>query len=289
MDSFDAYKILKKIQKQVDEIKTIYSHLKSDISVMSDGQIRSQVTKILNRISKINISLIDECVDSLEGYLIFEKVKKQGQTINYDINEIKNFIYSISEKKDEKIEDFEDEETKDNPLNKKLDLIRDKYKFLEKEIGTAEDTQAVIKDAKRLENALSRINFEDLPEGDYEEMYNIKNQVSKMIKSLSGVEKSEKYGQYLKTPLIKLLSDNITSGDKEKAEIKAITIIDFIEAPERIDMFEPAIKRIIAKKMTPKEFKTFYKSVMTMISGERKFESFGEYKRRYEYESIYFV
>jgi hypothetical protein len=167
------------------------------------------------------------------------------------------------------------------PLDKKLNYIRDKYKFLQKQLDSA-DTAQIVKDARRLENILSRLNFEDLAEEDYQEIVDIKNDVSKMIINLQGVEKSEKYGPYINAPLVELIANHITLGNREIAESKAAAILDFIEAPERIDMFEPAIKRIIARKMTPKEFKAFYNSIMSMISGSRKFESFEYYKQYYD-------
>jgi hypothetical protein len=284
MTAQEAYKTFNKIHSKFEEIRTIYSHLKADIDVMSDSQIKSQVTKILNRISKIDLDLISDCVESLSKYLIYDDVKKQSYQISADIDEIKNFIYSLKGTKKEAIlePNDEDELEKSTPLDKKVDYIRGKFNFLQKEMDSS-DTPTIIRDAKRLENTLARLNFEDLPEGEYEEMVDIKNNVSKMIRSLQGVEKSEKYGPYILTPLVDLIAHNITLGNEEKAKEKAAAILNFIEDPERIDMFEPAIKRIIAKKMTPKEFKTFYQSITSMMTGEKKFESFKNYKDRYEF------
>jgi hypothetical protein len=279
----EAYEEFKKLEKQVNEVRAIYNHLKSDIASMSDGQIKSQVTKILNRITKIDFDLINDYLEALKSYLIYDDLKLKAEEILKDIDEIKEYVYSLKKEeiKPEPKPEPKPEEDTTVPHANKLDIIRDKYTFLQKEID-ASDTDAVIKDAKRLDTLLSNLNFEDLPEGDYEEMFKIKNEVSRIIKNLVGVEKSEKYGPYIMAPLIELIANIYTLGNKAKAEQKAATLLNFIEDPERIEMFEPAIKRIIAKKMTPKEFRTFYESTKAMIRGEKKFESFGKYKERNE-------
>jgi len=277
MSIVEAYQFFKQLEKQMDEINSLYNNLKVDIKDMMPGQIKIQSRKILHRLSKIDLEEIKNKIKEASGYALEKNLRNRGEETIQTIEKIKKFIYSI-ENYQETIKAQEDDVVL--PPTKKLDFIKDKYTFLQKEIDSA-DTSTIIKDAKRLENTLSRLNFEDLPEGDYDEMVNIKNDVSKMIRTFQGVEKSEKYGPYIHEPLVKLILDVFTH-DQEQAETKAATILDFIEDPERIHMFEPAMRRIIAKKMTPKEFRTFFKSVISMMKGERKFESFGDYKERYE-------
>jgi hypothetical protein len=281
MGAIESYEFFKKLEKQLNEINSLYNNLKADINRMSAGQIKLQTSKLLHRITKINLDEVNDYVKQATGYGIQDAMRKKGKEVENTIKKVKDFIYSLKEpeKSQEEIETQTEDRT--TPLDKKLDYIRDKYAFLQKEMDTT-DTATVLRDAKRLENILARLNFEDLPEGDYEEMVNIKNDVSKMIRTLQGVEKSEKYGPYIHTPLVDLISNVFTLGNREKAETKAATLLNFIEDPERINMFEPAMRRIIAKKMTPKEFKTFYKSAISMMRGERKFESFGDYMDRYE-------
>jgi len=281
MSGFEAYKIISDIEKRVDEIKALYHNLKSDISLMSQVQINSLIRRILYRLSKIDITELDENLQELSGFAIYDEAENKIKDIKNTIAEIKKYIYSIEE------ESEEDEEEINVPENKKVSLIRDKYRFLQKLIDSSENTEAIIKDAKRLDNIIARVNFEDLPEGDYDEMVNIKNEISKLIKTLEGVALSEKYGSYIKNPLIDLIANIYTLGNREKAENKAATILNFIENPQNIYMFEPAIKRIIAKKMTPKEFRLFHDSIMSMMKGEKKFESFESYKERHEY--FYFL
>jgi hypothetical protein len=247
---------------------------------MSEQQIKSQSQKILNRISKIDLDILDECLAAMKGYLVYNRAKEEAIKMRADIITIKNFIYSLKSNTKNNLDDSDNVSL--TPRDKKLDYIRDKYVFLQKEVETA-DTATLIRDARRLENTISRLNFEDLPEGDYQEMADIKNEVSKMIKTFQGIEKSEKYGPYILEPLIDLIANTITLGNREAAEQKAATILNFIEDPERIDMFEPAMKRIIAKKMTPKEFKIFFTSIYSMIKGERKFESFAKYQEGHEW------
>jgi hypothetical protein len=95
------------------------------------------------------------------------------------------------------------------------------------------------------------------------------------------VEKSEIYGPYFKNALYDLFLNNITLGNKNKAEHLANKIADYVEDPEKIDLFEPAIKRIISKKMTPKEFRTFYYNLKPIVF-TKKFESFNTYKGQYD-------
>lgn len=279
MITAEAYKEFSKLQKQFEEVKTIYNHLKSDIKVMSEQQIKSQSQKILNRISKIDLDILDECLEAMKGYLVYERAKEEADKMRSDITIMKNFIYSLKEN-GTKISDSDD--ISSTPRDKKLDYIRDKYVFLQKEVETA-DTATLIRDARRLENTIARLNFEDLPEGDYQEMVDIKDEVSKMIRTFKGVEKSEKYGPYILEPLIDLIANTITLGNREAAEQKAATILNFIEDPAHIDMFEPALKRIIAKKMTLKEFKIFVNSIYSMMKGEKKFESFANYQEGHEW------
>lgn len=279
MITAEAYKEFSKLQKQFEEVKTIYNHLKSDIKVMSEQQIKSQSQKILNRISKIDMDILDECLEAMKGYLVYERAKEEADKMRSDISTMKNFIYSL---KGDTSDTTEADDISSTPRDKKLDYIRDKYVFLQKEVETA-DTATLIRDARRLENTIARLNFEDLPEGDYQEMVDIKDEVSKMIKTFKGVEKSEKYGPYILEPLIDLIANTITLGNREVAEQKAATILNFIEDPAHIDMFEPALKRIIAKKMTPKEFKIFVNSIYSMMKGEKKFESFANYQEGHEW------
>lgn len=280
MITSEAYKEYSKIQKQLDEVKTIYNHFKSDIKVMSEQQIKSQSQKILNRISKINLNTLDQCLEAMKGYLVYERAKEEADKMRSDIITIKNFIYSLKE--NGAITSGDANDISSTPRDKKLDYIRDKYIFLQKQVETA-DIETLIRDARRLENTIARLNFEDLPEGDYQQMVDIKNEVSKMIRTFQGIEKSEKYGPYILEPLIDLITNTITLGKRDIAEQKAATILNFIEDPSRIDIFEPAMKRIIAKKMTPKEFKIFINSVYSMMKGEKKFESFANYQEGHEW------
>jgi hypothetical protein len=277
MNQFYAHKTITQTEKQFREIITLYNHLKSDTNVMSSTQINSQIRKILQRINKIDLKLIDECLESLKRSLIYDQTKEKIDSHLSTMDEIKKYVYSLQNQDEE-----EDEEDVNMPENKKIKLIKDKYAFLQKSAATS-NTSSVIKDAKRLENLISRINFEDLPEGDYEELLHIKNDVSNIIETYIGIEKSEKYGPYIMEPLMELLEKTKTLGSKQKSEQRAAWLLNFIEDPKNINMFEPAIKRIIARKMTIKEFNTFYDSVVSMINSRKQFESFNNYKNKYNY------
>lgn len=279
MPAYQTYKSILKLEQQINEIVALYNNLKADKDIMSPAQIKSLARKITQRIIKIDVNNLDDKVEALRSYIAYDEVKKKVEKFKRSIEEIKRYVYSIDDS-----EEYE-EEQENVPENKKVSLIRDKYRFLQKLIDTA-STETVIKDAKRLESLISRVNFEDLPEGEYDEMVQIKNEVAELISNLEGIEKSEKYGPYIHDPLVDLIANIYTLGNRERAENKAAAVLNFIEDPKRITMFEPAIKRIIAKKMTSKEFRTFYESIMSMIKGERTFESFATYRGRNEYLHI---
>lgn len=279
MPAYQTYKSILKLEQQINEIVALYNNLKADKDIMSPAQIKSLARKITQRIIKIDVNNLDDKVEALRSYIAYDEVKKKVEKFKRSIEEIKRYVYSIDDSKEY------EEEQENVPENKKVSLIRDKYRFLQKLIDTA-STETVIKDAKRLESLISRVNFEDLPEGEYDEMVQIKNEVAELISNLEGIEKSEKYGPYIHDPLVDLIANIYTLGNRERAENKAAAVLNFIEDPKRITMFEPAIKRIIAKKMTSKEFRTFYESIMSMIKGERTFESFATYRGRNEYLHI---
>jgi hypothetical protein len=274
MNELNAYAFFEKFESQFFEIRSLYYHLKKDHEKLSEKQLKVQINKILNRITKLDFDKVEENLDILSKHAIHDDMIEFVSNVKKLLEEVKRFIFALQQE-----EPIEDEDQNISKV-KQLDLIRDKYKFLEKQIDSA-DTETLIKDAKRIENLLARINFEDLPEGDYEELVNIKNDISQKIKTFQGIQKSEKYGPYLLDALSELISHYYTLGSKEKADSRAAGIVDFIENPARIEMFESVIKRIIAKKMTAKEFKRFYDAVLSMMSGERKFESFNSYKNTY--------
>jgi len=278
MSAIDTYNFILKVKKQVELINTLYINLRDDINNISPSQRNSQIKKILNRLSQINVDNLNIELKKIESSLFFEQSQKIVKTIESDINKIKEYIYSIQTNQ----EDQFDNEESIVPENKLVNLIRDKYSFLTKLVNSGNvETSIIIRDAKRLETIITRLNFENLQEGVYEKMLRIKNDVSSIVQTMVGIEKTEKYGPYFYKPLIDLIAANYTLGNLDKAKAKAIPIIDFIEDPKNITMFEPPIKRIIAKKMTNKEFKLFYDSILTMIKGKRKFESFNNYKNNY--------
>jgi hypothetical protein len=267
MNNMQAYKLFLTFVDDVEKIEILYNNLKQDIDGLSSAQFISQSRKILNALNKLNIIDVKDALNILKKHPVYAEFKREYNKINNKINDIKDFIYS------------QDIQGNKKPAEKKskADIVRSKFDFLEKQIDSV-DIETAIKDAKALEREVSRLDFEELPEGDYDDMVSIKNNLSKIINVYQGVEKSEKYGPYIEAPLIELIANNITLGNEEKAKAKAATILDFIEDPDRIDMFEPAMKRIIAKKMTAKEFKTFYDAVATQISSQNKFQSFKDYK-----------
>ena len=150
------------------------------------------------------------------------------------------------------------------------------------------ENSTILKDATRLENLLSRVSYENLTEADFEELVNMKNSVADTVKTLRSIEKADKYGPYLRAPLFKMIIQYVTRGDKDEAHKLTDAAIDFIEEPGRIEMFEPAIKRIIAQKMTQVEFNKFYNIIESGIKRNKgKFESFSSYK---EYtDGIYLI
>jgi len=259
MQHIQAHKKFKDISNKVDEIYSIYMMLKSDIDEMTDTQIRSQVRKILNRLPNVSDYAIDQALDSLKSFLIYGRLKVQSDEMKRKISEVKSFVYSLD---------------KDTPevSDKKIQEIKDRYNYIKKNEDT-QDLDSLIKYAKITENALLRLNFEQLSEEDAKELGNIKSDLASLIKNFEGVQKSRKYGPYLYEPIYRLASETYAKRNPEKAESITATILDFIERPDKIEMFEPYIKRLINKRMKGPEFVRFYKSVMSMRGGEKKYES----------------
>ena len=270
MTAQDAYKTFEKISKQINEIKVLYNHLKNDSELMNDKQLKFQSRKILNKISNVDIDELKECVNFLKEYVVYDEIKKTSSTLINNLNKIKDYLYSQEETES-------DIEVTPNAI----ESIKHKYEFLQKMVddGSAENS-IIIKDANRLDNLLSRINYENLSETDYEELVNMKNSVADIIKTLKSIEKSDKYGPFLRSPLYKLIYSYITRGNEEEAKKLTNDALDFIENPNmsNIEMFEPAIKRIIADKMTQPEFNKFYNMIESGIKRSKgKFESFNSY------------
>ena len=87
---------------------------------------------------------------------------------------------------------------------------------------------AIIPEVKKLERDLSRLDFAELEEGDYDEMLQIKNETTILRKKLIGLQKSEKYGPYLEAPLEELLDEQNPTGSSKWTEQKLVNILQFI-------------------------------------------------------------
>lgn len=259
MQHIQAHKNFKNIAKKVDEIYSIYMLLKSDIDEMSEAQVKSQTRKILNRLPQVSDYIIDEYLQQLERFLIYKRLKSEAQEMKEKIKEVKSFIYSLDEDTPEISE-------------KRIQDIKDRYTYIKKNENT-EDLDTLIKYAKITENLLLRLNFEQLDKEDAKELSTIKSELSQLIRTFEGVQKSRKYGPYLYGPIYKLASETYARRNPEKAESITATILDFIEQPDKIQMFEPYIKRLISKRMKGPEFVRFYKAVMSMRKGEQQYES----------------
>jgi len=277
MTAKEAYSNFEKISKQVTEVKTLYSHLKSDAKMMNEKQLKSQALKLLNRINKIDLDALKVSVQALKNYVVFDDVKEAEQLINSTLTSIKEYLYTL-----------QDTESDIEVTPSAIEGIKKKYDFLQKMVndGLAEN-DTILKDAIRLDSVLGRVSYEDLSEEDYEQLVKMKNDVSDIVKTLKSVEKSDKYGPYLRSPLYGLIIKYISRGDADEAKNLTDDAIDFIEEPGRIEMFEPAIKRIIAQKMTQAEFNKFYTTIEAGLKrGKSKFESFNSYK---EFNGLYFI
>jgi hypothetical protein len=266
------------IQKYADtflKVKKLYNEVSTAFKQMETGnqldkykftKLKKDVRILIDLMDKVDVDEIQRITNNDE---FVNKLKADLSLFKGTAETIQNKIADNSNIK------------KEDPHKTKIESIKTTYNLLKKEVNTM-DIDVAINDTKRLEREIDKLNFAELPEGDYDDMLEIKNDISKIIKTFQGVQKSEKYGPYLESPMYDLILHNITNGSKDAAKTRTATILDFIEKPERIDIFEPPIKRIIAKKMTPKEFKQFYQSIITMKEGNREFESFDSYKKYYE-------
>lgn len=275
MNVQDAYTYFEKTIKQYDDVKNIFNHLKDDISNMESNQIKSQSNKILNKILKIDIERLREVVQILEKTIIGGDIKRGESTIINGIKNIKSYLYNL-----------DDDREKSKPESE-ISLIKQKYDFLQKMINDGQvDNSVILKDTNIIDKMLSNIKYENLSEDDYDVMVDMKNYVSDLLKTLKSIEKADKYGPYIRKPLYSLIVKYVTRGDGDEAKKLTDNALDFIESPGRIEMFEPAIKRIIAQKMTQQEFNKFYNIIESGVKNSRKFESFNSYK---EYNGIYSI
>lgn len=263
----EAYRLFSKFEDEVEKIKVMYQNLKDDLNDMPLEQLRSSARKILSLLNKLDFNEVEQYLEALKGFADLPALRKTYEKISADVENMKHYLFSLVEKKKQEKAQVQ------KPYKKsKIEQIKSRYNFLKKEIDVM-DIDVAIDDARSLEREVSRLDFAELPEGDYNEMIEIRNDLAKTIKIFQGVEKAEKYGPYLEAPLLKLVSEIIMN--KEKAEKRTAGILDFIEDPERIEMFEPAIKRIIARKMTPKEFKQFYQTIMSTMGANESIDYSG--------------
>lgn len=276
MTAQEAYNTFEKINKQITEVKTLYSHLKEDASKMDERQLKSQAQKLLNKITKIDVDALNVSVQALKNTVVFDDVKDSSKNLEKTISTIKDYLFGIQQSEDE--EEVQPSE---------IEGIKKKYDFLQKMIndGTAENS-IILKDATRLDSLLSRVKYENLSEEDYDVLVDMKNYIADTVKTLKSIEKSDKYGPYLRSPLYGLIIKYVSRGDAEEAKKLTDDAIDFIEAPGRIEMFEPAIKRIIAQKMTQGDFSKFYSTIESGLRRGKKFESFNSYK---EYNGLHIL
>jgi hypothetical protein len=263
----EAYTTFEKISKQIAEVKTLYNHLKDDASKMDERQQKSQAQKLLNRITKIDVDALNTSVQALRNTVGYEDVKDATKNLEKTISTIKDYLFGLQSSDEEEVQPSE------------IEGIKKKYDFLQKMInnGTAENS-IILKDATRLDNILSRVKYENLSEEDYDVLVDMKNYIADTVKTLKSIEKSDKYGPYLRSPLYGLIVKYVSRGDAEEAKKLTDDAIDFIESPGRIEMFEPAIKRIIAQKMTQGDFNKFYSTIESGLRRGKKFESFNSYK-----------
>jgi len=263
----EAYATFEKISKQIAEVKTLYNHLKEDASKMDERQQKSQAQKLLNRITKIDVDALNTSVQALRNTVVYEDVKDATKNLEKTISTIKDYLFGLQSSDEEEVQPSE------------IEGIKKKYDFLQKMInnGIAENS-IILKDATRLDNILSRVKYENLSEEDYDVLVDMKNYIADTVKTLKSIEKSDKYGPYLRSPLYGLIVKYVSRGDAEEAKKLTDDAIDFIESPGRIEMFEPAIKRIIAQKMTQGDFNKFYSTIESGLRRGKKFESFNSYK-----------
>ena len=274
MNKLEAYKLFSRFEDDVEDIRTMYRNLKSDLQDTPPAQVHATASKILSLINRLDFGKNQEYLDALEGFVGLADMVESDEKIREEAAEMKRELFPLAEapKKEEK----------PVPTKKsKTESIRSRFAVVQKEAENM-DIGVAIDDIKRLQRDVGGLDYAELPEEDYDDMVKMRNDLSKMLATYQGVEKSEKYGPYLKEPMVDLVVHYVTNGSRDIGEKKALRILDFVEDPERIDMFEPAIKRIIARKMTAKEFRSFYQSIVSMARDERKFESYSSYNERYD-------
>jgi hypothetical protein len=266
-----AFKTFMEFEKSVDELSMEVEKLSRNADSMSPTLIRSSVRRIKRRFQEISRSDVEPYLDMIDGAL---KIEFQNRAVE-----------AIS-KLDSARKDLYDLEGSASPspspeykTESSLEGIRRAYAFIKREYLSS-DIDMMLDEVKKLERDINKLDFEYLEEGDYDEMLQIKNDISSIKRTLLGTKKSEKYGPYLEAPMRELVYKYSGILNHERINQRAATILDFIEDPERIDLYEPAIKRIMSKKMTAKEFKTFMDSVLTARENMQKFESLKDYTNR---------
>lgn len=284
MTAYEAYLELIKYNKPIKSIDALYSNLVNDIDLMQPKQIKMLANRILTRVSKINTNEIENLIATTKNSLFYDKSKDTGDYFIEKIQTIKEYLYSV-------LTPETNEETSEVE-NKKVNEVKSKYEFLQKMINSADSSMvSVLKEAKRLDNLISRVNFEDLSDDEYNEILEIKNEVDTQIQELEGLVVAERYQNLIKQPLIDTTAHIITLGNKAKAEIEVNKLLDIIQAPPYAAMFEPMVRKIISRKVKPTEFKTFFYMVMGMYremiaennnTSEQNFmfESFSNFKKK---------
>ncbi|HPI81626.1 MAG TPA: hypothetical protein PK122_00135 [Candidatus Paceibacterota bacterium] len=263
-----AYRIFIIVGQELKEFEQSLSRFLEDADSMPLNLKRSRIRKLKNQLEKINLKNLDYFLDHIKGTSYYDEFKEEADEMISKADEMEEKLYAAGQD-----EPVEEEPSKDNS---NLEDIRNRYNFIKREYGSS-DIDTMIAELKKLDREIGRLDFEYLEEGDYDEMLQIRNDVSSLKKILEGVKKSEKYGPYLKEPLKELVEKYSNILNKDRIAARVATIIDFIEDPEIIEIYEPSIKRIISKKMTAKEFRAFEDSVLTARKNYQKFESLKDY------------
>ncbi len=268
----EAYKNFRNTEEAIIAFEDQFNRFLDDAESMSPALTKSHIRRLKRNLDKIDLADFESYLGMIEGEFHTEFSERAQRSIA-KVDEFETAMYDLESSASPSAVPKPD---KSETL---MDQIRSKFQFVSKEYLDS-DLDAIIPEVKKLERDLSRLDFAELEEGDYDEMLQIKNETTALRKKLIGLQKSEKYGPYLEAPLRELVDGQNPTGGKDWTEQKLITILQYIEDPDHIDMWEPAIKRIIAKKMSRKEFKTFWDSVFSAMSVKESFESIINYNDR---------
>jgi len=272
----EAYQIFRKTEEDIENFEISFNKFADDAESMSPSSLKSGIKRLRRSMEKINLNNLDPYLEMQKGSVNSAELEERVNLSKSKMAEFENLLNDM----DNSIFNEPAKDDSDDKIQSGISDIKNNFEFIKKQYGSS-DMDTTISELKKLDREIGRLDFAELEEGDYDDMIQIRNDVASLKRNMIGVQKSEKYGPYLKTPIAELIDKYISLPPKKK-EGRTAAFLDFIEDPANIEMWEPAIKRIIAKKMTAKEFRTFYDAIQTAMRGADTFESFEDYKIKNE-------